>query len=101
MVVLGRGKLELPEDGGDVLLNGAVRDDERFGDRVIRASFGHQPQDFALTGRHTFERIGAPPAAEEPRYDLRVERGPPFGDPAHGVDEAVDVPDAILQEVAE
>jgi hypothetical protein len=46
-VVVGRFReVKLAEDLTDVRFDGSVRDDEAFGDRGVRTSFGHERQDF-------------------------------------------------------
>ena len=100
-VVLDRRReVELGEDRGDVLLDRALGDDQRLGDRRVRAALGHQAEHLALARGQRVERILAAAAAEQQRHDLRVERRAAAGDAAHRVGERVHVGDAVLEQVA-
>src|SRR6266511_2980355 len=101
VVLGGRREAELPEDAGDVLLDGALGDDEAFRDRLVRPSLGHQFEYLALARRQIAERVVAPPAADEPRDDRGVERGAALRDSADSRAELVDVGDPILEQIAD
>jgi len=52
---------------------------------AVGVALGHQPQHLALAGVSLLQHVGAPPAAEQLRDDLRVDRRvPPAPTPAHG-----------------
>ena len=72
-----------------------------LGDRVVGAALGHQPEHLALARRQTLQRVLAAAAAEQPRDDLGVERAAALAHAPHGVDEALDVGDAVLEQVAD
>ena len=83
-----------------MLLDGALGDDERLGDRVVGAALGHQPEHLALARGQRLQRVLAAAAAEQQRHDLGVERRAAVGDAAHRVGEGVHVGDAVLEQVA-
>ena len=72
-----------------------------LGDRVVRAALGHQPEHLALARAQLRQRVLAPAAAEQARDDLGVERAAALPDAPDGVDEALDVGDAVLEQVAD
>ena len=100
VVLRGGREVELGEDRGDVLLDRALGDHERRGDRGVGAALGHQPEHLALARGQRLERVLAAAAAEQQRDDLGVERRAAAGDAADGVGEGVDVGDAVLEQVA-
>ena len=72
-VVVVRGwQVELGEDRRDVLLDGAVGDDERAGDRRVGPALGHQAQHLPLPGREPVEWVAAAPG-EQLGNDLGIE----------------------------
>src|SRR5215210_4815976 len=79
VILGGGGEPQLPEDAGDVLLYGTLRDDEALCDGVVRLSFGHQLEHLALARRQRVERVVAPAAPDETRDDARVERRAALG----------------------
>ena len=54
------GQSELGKDRGDVLLDGAVGNDQVPGDPDIRPALSHQPEDFALARGQVVEWPAAP-----------------------------------------
>ena len=68
---------------------------------AVRAALGHELEDLALARREALERVLAPAAAEQQRDDLGVERRAALGDAPDRVGEAVEVGDAVLEQVAE
>src|SRR4051794_34726048 len=101
-VILGRrGEPELAEDARHVLLDGALGHDHLGGDRVVGAALGHQAEHLALARGELLERVVLAPAAEQPRDHLGVERRAALPHPAHRVVEVLDVPDAVLEQVAD
>ena len=73
--LVGRRHVELAEDVGHVLLDGALGDHERRGDRAVRAALGHQrraPRSRAGRARRAGPAAGA---HQQLRDDLGVERG--------------------------
>ena len=101
MVVRCGRQLELREDVGDVCLDGLRGKEEPIADRLVRASFGHEREDFALPFRQVVERDSCPAASHELRDDLRIDHGAAPSDPPDGVGEVVEVLDPILEEIAD
>ena len=66
----------------------------------VGAPFGHQFQYVALARGEARERVLAPPAAEQQPDDLGIERRAALGHASHGVGEALDVGDAVLEQIA-
>ena len=89
MILGRRGEVELEEDARDVLLGGAWRDEEPVGDRLVRATLGHELEHLALTRSQERERIVPTASAEELGDDGGVESGAPFRDAPHGRRELV------------
>jgi hypothetical protein len=52
-----RRQLELREDPGHVLLDGAFGDHQLLGDRRVGAALGHQPEHLALARRQLLQRV--------------------------------------------
>ena len=100
VVVLGGRQPELDEDVRDVLLDRALGDDQRLGDRGVRAALGHQPEHLALARGELVERAVVA-RAEQLGDGLGVERRAALGDAADGVDELAHVGDAVLEQVAD
>ena len=71
------------------------------GDRVVRAALRHQPEHLALARAQLGQRVLAPAAAEQARDDLGVERAAALPHAPHRVDEALEVGDAVLEQVAD
>ena len=92
-VVLGRRRqVELGEDARDVLLDGALGDDELG--RRSRGWSGPRPSAPSTSrsrGDELLQRVLAAPAAEQARDDLGIERAAALPHAAHGVDEALEV----------
>src|SRR4051794_4677740 len=65
---------QLVEHAGDILLDGALRDEEPGGDACVGVTFGHQPEYLALSRGEPLRRAVGPPAVEERGDDLRVDR---------------------------
>src|SRR6185437_12323345 len=64
VVVVGRGEVELGEDRRAVLADRLVRDEQALRDRAVRAAFGHEGEDLALTGGQTGDGLVAGAPAE-------------------------------------
>lgn len=64
MVVLALGNVELEEDVADVGFDGALADDQAFGDPDVRRPLGHKAERAALAFR---ERASGPPPSGETR----------------------------------
>src|SRR4051812_40046102 len=60
-----RAQAELPEDRGDVLLDGALGDDHALGDRDVREALGHQLEHLALARGERADRVVRAAAADE------------------------------------
>lgn len=84
MVLRARGKIELREDVRDVLLDRALGDDQARRDPRVRATLGHQREDFALSWRQLLEAAVAGDLAEQLRDGLGIERSAALGDPLDG-----------------
>lgn len=80
-----------------MLLDRTSPNDERDGDRGVRAALGHQGQDLALARGEGVERVPAP--GQELADDLGIEGAPPGGDPAQGIQELSDVAGPVLEQV--
>src|ERR687898_2055931 len=65
VVLAARGKAELAEDRGDVLLDGALGDHQLLGDRRIGAALRHQAEHLSLAGRELLERVFLASATHE------------------------------------
>src|SRR5687768_15580696 len=100
VVRVGLGEAELAEDALDVLLDGAVGDEEGAGDRAVRAALGHEGEDLALARGEGGEPAVAPAAGEELADDLGVQHRPARGDVADRGEELGDVSHAVLEQVA-
>jgi hypothetical protein len=95
------GEAELLEDRGDVALDGALADEHLGGDRPVGLALGHRLQHLALALGQGVERAALAAAPEHLRDHLGVEHRAALGDPPHRVEEAVDLGDAVLQQVAD
>src|SRR5215213_10827873 len=101
-VVAGRrGEAELGEDARDVLLDGAVGDDQALGDGGVAAALGHEGEDVELAGAEGGQGVGAAAAAEELGDDLGVDGRAALADPADGGQELADIGDPVLEQVAD
>src|SRR3954471_14285845 len=96
----GGGQIELAEDTRDVALDRALGDEQLLLDRPVGEALGNQAQHLALAVGQLVERVAAV-AADHQGDDLRVERRATVGHAAHGLDEALDLDDAVLQQVAD
>src|SRR4051812_8326455 len=92
---------ELAEDARHVLLDRPLRDAERLRDGAVRAPLGHQLERLALALGQAAERVGAARPPHQVAHHLRVERRAAARDAVHRLDEAVDIADPVLQEVAD
>jgi hypothetical protein len=69
----------------NVLLDGALGDEEPLGNRSVRAAFGHQREHLPLALCQVVDRVVSLPAlSDELRNDGRVEHRPALTDPPHG-----------------
>jgi RNA polymerase-binding transcription factor DksA len=69
----------------NVLLDGALGDEEPLGDRSVRAAFGHQREHLPLALCQVVDRVVSLPAlSDELRNDGRVEHRPALTDAPHG-----------------
>ena len=59
------------------------------------------PSTSRSRGLSADERVLAPPPPDQPGDDLGIERRAALPDATHALDEAVDVGDAVLEQVAE
>jgi hypothetical protein len=101
--VLGRHRiqLELVEDAAEVLLDRCWADHEGFGDATVGLAFGHRGEHVAFAWAESVEGSFVLAAAKHPRDDLRIQRGPAFGDAGYRVDEALDCPHPLFEEIAD
>ena len=95
------GQPELREDRRHVLLGAAQRDPGPLGDRRVRAALGEELEHLALARGERLQRPVVVAGVEQPRDDVRVERGPAGGDAAQRAGEVVEVGHAVLEQVAE
>ena len=100
--VLGvRGRQpEPPEDGRDVLLDGAVGHDERLGDARVRPALRHERQHLPLAWRQRVQRSAAA-TGQQLRHHLGVQHRSAAGHAVDGIDEVGDVGHPLLEEVAD
>ena len=98
--VARRRKMELLGDARDVLLVGALGDDDTRGNRDVREALGHQLEDVARA-TEVGERILSAPAADQLRDDRGIERRAARGNPAHGRGELRQIVDAVLEQIAD
>src|SRR3954453_3562301 len=101
MVCPGRGQVQLREDARDVLLHGPLGDDERLGDAVVGTALRHMTEDLSLARAECRKRVLPPTAPDEACDDFGIECRAAFPDPTHAVNEALDVRDAVLEQVAD
>src|SRR5215212_6716737 len=101
VVVLARGQVELAEDRGHVPLDRPLGDDELGRDRAVRPPLRHQRQHLALPRGQRCEGVVAFAPAEHVRDHLGVEDRAALTDTADGVDEAADLGDPVLEQVAD
>ena len=95
------GEVELHEDRVDVLLDRALGEHERLGDRLVALALRDLGQRLALARReHGERRVGAVrPALHEQLDDLRVDVRAALLHGAHGVDQLPAVVDTLLEQV--
>src|ERR1700751_2266971 len=99
-VVLSRRRQpQLGEDAGDMSLDRRNGDDQRLSDPVIGPAFGHPVKNLTLAGTEGLDRALVAPAADEPGDDGGIQDGSPCGHPAYRLGEALDVADAVLEQV--
>jgi signal transduction histidine kinase len=91
---------ELAEDGGHVLFHGRFTDGQGRGDTDVRLAFGHHREHGPLTGGQVTKRVVVAVAPQHPPDDRGIQRGTPGRDPLDRADERIDVPDALLEQVA-
>jgi hypothetical protein len=92
---------ELAEDGRDVLFHGRLADGQGRGHADVRLAFGHRRQHGPLPGREVAQWVVPPVAAQHAPDDRGVQRGAPGRHPPDRADERLDVPDALLEQVAD
>jgi hypothetical protein len=101
-VALGsRRQPELGEDARHVPLDGGDGDDKRVGDPPVGAPLGHQREYLTIPGSESVDLTPSTTPADQPGDDLRVQRGPARRHTPNRVDEARDIADAMLEEVAD
>src|SRR3954454_1585885 len=95
------GEVELHEDGVDVLLDGALREDERLGDRLVALALRDLGERLELARRERGERRVryALAAADEKLDDLRIDVGPSAVDRPYRVDELSAMVHPLLEQV--
>ena len=72
-----------------------------FGDPRIRATFGHQGEDFPFALRQFAQWRGRTPAPHQSGDDRRIEDAFALAHPMHGVDQDGDVRDSLFEQVPE
>ena len=86
----------------DVLLDRGLGHDERLGDAAVGLALGHRAR--ARRARAGVSSSSGPSARRRPSMRATISGSsalPPVGDALHGVDEARDVADALLEQVAD
>lgn len=100
-VQLGLGTKTQPvKDRGHVILDRADGDRQFSSDSSVRSALGHEGQDLALARCEIAELPRDARSRDQALDDLGVERRPPERDTAHGAREQRQIPDPILQQVA-
>src|SRR5262245_54909821 len=95
-----RVDVELEENLGDVGFDGSFGDAQRFGDRLVRTSFGDELEYLVFARRQGGDRIVRPVAVEESRDDSRIDDGLAFTQPGQRVGEHRTGEHSVLQEIA-
>ena len=95
-----RGQPQFREDIADVLADRPLRHHQRPGDRRVVDALGHQLQNLALTWGEGVQRVVAPPGQQFGDH-LRVEGRAAGRDPLQGVQELVDPPHPVLEQIAD
>ena len=96
-----RAQPELGEDARHVLLDGRLADEQGAGNAAVRLAFGHRGEDRQLARCQLLERVVGAPPAEHHRHDISVESRSAAGNSLDRVDERVDVPDPLLEQVTD
>src|SRR5829696_1518027 len=99
--VLRIGEAQLEEDRVDVLLDGALRQEQRLGDRRVALALGDLREHFPLAGRQLVQGRALRTAASghERLDDLRVDQRSALGDRADGGHELGSVVHALLEQI--
>src|ERR1700689_3666791 len=96
-----RRQPELGEDARHVPLDGGDGDDQRVCDSPVGATLSHQREHLAVPRSESVDWTALSTSADQPGDDLRVQHGPARSHAPDGVDEARDIADAMLEEVAD
>src|SRR3954462_6499457 len=99
MAGVGWREIELQEDVADVLVDGAVGDDQLLADGGVAESLGHQREYFPFSWRQPVEWAAA--LHHELADHLWVQHGPTGSNSPYRFDELVDSRDPVLQQVAD
>src|SRR5690606_9299989 len=100
-VLVGVGKqVELGENGPDVLLYRAFRDEQPRRDPGVVEALGHSGEHLGFAWTQPVQHVVGV-AAQQLRHHLRVDGGPAVGDTAQGLQELVDVGHAVFEQVAD
>ena len=92
---------EFHEHVRDVLLDGAGRDHESFGDPGIRQTLRHQREHFTFARRQPVDLGPIARTPEDLADHLGVDGAAAGGDATQRGEEVVDVDHAVLQEVSD
>src|ERR1700690_4431148 len=95
------GQPELREDARHVTLDCGYGDDERFGDPLIGPALSHQAEHLPLAGRQVIDQVTPAPTLNEATDDFGIDHRAAAGDALDSVDEAFNVSNAMLQQVAD
>ena len=101
MIVRRGQEFEFGEDVGDMGLDCLGGEEQPVADRLVRATFSHQPKDFAFSLGQVVKRDSGVPSSDELGHDLRIDDGAAARDPPDCVDEIVQVIDPVLQQVTD
>src|SRR5262245_22605573 len=99
MAVLAGRQVELGQDAPDVLLDGALRDDEPGGDTGVREALGHETEHLSLPWRQLGEWVVAAAPREKLAHERGIDHGPSASDPLECFEEVVDSQHRALQQV--
>src|SRR5579871_409315 len=101
VVVPVLGQSELRKDARHVTLDRRYGNDERFGDSLIGPTLSHKTEHLPLAVRQVIDRVMPAPTLDETADDFGIDHRAAGSDAMDGVDEALNVSHAMLQQVAD
>src|SRR3954451_15722204 len=93
-------QVELVEDLAGLGLHRVARGLQALGDGLVGEALGDQPEDLALAPRELGQRSAGPGPRDQALDDLRVDHATAVRHAAHGVEQRLDLADAVLDQVA-